>query len=83
MPIGECISHMALNTATEDALLELYTILSRAGVQLYLFDDVIAFIEWHVSTTFQKGSIAMGSSGFSLYSIRWESSRVGESLCKQ
>jgi hypothetical protein len=46
---------MAPNTATEDALLELYTILSRAGVQLYLFDDVIAFIEWHVGTTFQKG----------------------------
>ena len=44
MPVGECISHMAPNTATEDALLELYTILSRAGAQLYLFDDVIAFI---------------------------------------
>jgi hypothetical protein len=55
MPIGECISHMAPNTATEDALLELYTILSRAGVQLYLFDEVIAFIEQHVNTTFQKG----------------------------
>jgi hypothetical protein len=24
MPVGECIAHMALNTATEDALLELY-----------------------------------------------------------
>jgi hypothetical protein len=55
MPVGECISHMALNIATEDALLELYTILSRAGAQLYLFDEVIAFIERHVSTTFQKG----------------------------
>jgi hypothetical protein len=46
---------MALNTATEDALLELYMTLSRAGVQLYLFDEVVAFIEWHVGTTFQKG----------------------------
>jgi hypothetical protein len=55
MPVGECISHMAPNTATEDAQLELYTILSRAGVQLYLFDKVIAFIEQHVSTMFQKG----------------------------
>jgi hypothetical protein len=55
MPIGECISHMAPNTAMEDALLELYTILSRAGAQLYLFDDVNAFIEWHVGTMFQKG----------------------------
>jgi hypothetical protein len=55
MPVGECISHMALNTATEDALLELYTILSRAGSQLYLFDDVIAFIEQHVGTMFQRG----------------------------
>jgi hypothetical protein len=24
MPVGECIAHMAPNTATEDALLELY-----------------------------------------------------------
>jgi hypothetical protein len=57
MPVGECISHMAPNTATEDALLELYTTLSRAGAQLYLFDEVIAFIEQHVSTTFQNGDI--------------------------
>jgi hypothetical protein len=56
MPIGECIAHMAPNTATEDALLELlYMTLSRAGVQLYLFDESVAFIEWRVSTTFQKG----------------------------
>ena len=54
MPVSECIAHMAPNTATEDALLELYMTLSRAWVQLYLF-DVIAFIEWHVGTTFQKG----------------------------
>jgi hypothetical protein len=46
---------MAPNTATEDALLELYTTLSRAGAQLYLFDEIIAFIERHASTTFQKG----------------------------
>jgi hypothetical protein len=55
MPISECIAHMAPNTATEDALLELYMTLSRAGAQLYLFDDIIAFIEWHVGSTFQKG----------------------------
>jgi hypothetical protein len=55
MPISDCIAHMAPNTATEDALLELYTTLSRAGVQLYLFNDIIAFIERHVGTTFQKG----------------------------
>jgi hypothetical protein len=29
--------------------------LSRAGVQLYIFDEIIAFIEQHVSTIFQKG----------------------------
>jgi hypothetical protein len=56
MPVSECIAHMAPNTATEDALLDLYTTLSRAGAQLYLFDEIIAFIEWHVSTTFQKGN---------------------------
>jgi hypothetical protein len=55
MPVSECIAHMAPNTATEDALLELYMTLSRAGAQLYLFDDIIAFFEWRVSTTFQKG----------------------------
>jgi hypothetical protein len=55
MPVSECITHMALNTATEDALLELYMTLSRSGVQLYLFDEIIAFIERHVSTMFQKG----------------------------
>jgi hypothetical protein len=47
---------MAPNTATKDALLELYMTHSGAGVQLYLFDEVIAFIVWHVSTTFQKGN---------------------------
>jgi hypothetical protein len=36
-------------------MLELYRTLSRAGAQLYLFDEIIAFIEWHVSTKFQKG----------------------------
>jgi hypothetical protein len=55
MPVGECIAHMAPNTATEDALLELYMTLSRAGAQLYIFDEIIAFIEQHVGTTFQKG----------------------------
>jgi hypothetical protein len=34
-------------------------------------------------TLSKNGSIVMGSSGFSLYSIGWESSRVGESLWKQ
>jgi hypothetical protein len=34
MPIIQCITHMAPNTATEDALLELYMTLSRAGAQL-------------------------------------------------
>jgi hypothetical protein len=55
MPVDECIAHMAPNTSTENALLELYMSLSRAGAQLYVFDDIVAFIEWHVSTTFQKG----------------------------
>jgi hypothetical protein len=46
---------MAPNTATEDALLELYMTLSRDGMKLYIFDKIVAFIEWHVCTTFQKG----------------------------
>jgi hypothetical protein len=52
MPVSDCIAHMAPNTATEDALLELYMTLSRAGVQLYLFNDSVAFIERHIGTTF-------------------------------
>jgi hypothetical protein len=43
---------MAPDTTTEDALLELYMTLSRAGVQLYIFNEIIA---WHVGTKFQKG----------------------------
>jgi hypothetical protein len=46
---------MTPNTATEDALLELYMTLSRAGVQLYIFNEIMAFIEWQVGTKFQKG----------------------------
>ena len=46
---------MAPDTTTEDALLELYMTLSRAGVQLYIFNEIIALIEWQVGTTFQKG----------------------------
>jgi hypothetical protein len=55
MSVSECIAHMTPNTATEDALLKLYMTLSRAGVQLYIFNEIIAFIEWQVGTTFQKG----------------------------
>jgi hypothetical protein len=36
---------MAPNTATEDALLELYMTLSRDGMKLYIFDKIVAFIE--------------------------------------
>jgi hypothetical protein len=47
MPTSEGIANMAPITATEDALLELYTALSKVGAQLYQFDEIIAFIEQH------------------------------------
>jgi hypothetical protein len=46
---------MSPNTPTEDALLDLYLMLSKAGSPLYLFDDIVGFVEKHAGHTFHKG----------------------------
>jgi len=56
MPVEEVIARTAPNTDAEDALLDLYFILDKAGSPLYLFDNVVAFIERHSGTTFEKGN---------------------------
>jgi hypothetical protein len=43
------------NTCTEDALLDLYRMLSKAGSPLYLFNEIVGFVEKHAGHTFQKG----------------------------
>jgi hypothetical protein len=46
---------MSPNTPTEYALLDLYLMLSKAGSPLYLFDDIVGFVEKHAGHTFHKG----------------------------
>jgi hypothetical protein len=46
---------MSPNTPVEDALLDLYLMLLKAGSQLYLFDEIVGFMEKHAGHTFQKG----------------------------
>jgi hypothetical protein len=46
---------MSPNTPVEDALFDLYLMLSKAGSLLYLFDKVVGFVEKHARHTFQKG----------------------------
>jgi hypothetical protein len=46
---------MSPNTPVEDALLDLYLMLSKAGSPLYLFDEAVGFVEKHAGHTFQKG----------------------------
>jgi hypothetical protein len=63
VPLGTAISlpvddvlpaRLSPNTPTEDALLDLYLILSKAGSLLYLFDEIVGFVEKHARQTFQK-----------------------------
>jgi hypothetical protein len=77
MPVGECVAHMAPNTATEDALLELYMTLSRAEAQLYLFNDTIAFIERHV--VLHSRRVILFHVGL-LYSSKWQISILSPHL---
>jgi hypothetical protein len=46
---------MSPNTPVEDVLLDLYLMLSKAGSPLYLFNEVVGFVEKHAGHTFQKG----------------------------
>jgi hypothetical protein len=55
LPVDDVLARMSPNTPVEDALLDLYLMLSKAGSPLYLFDEVVGFVEKHAGHTFQKG----------------------------
>jgi hypothetical protein len=46
---------MSPNTPVEDALLDLYLMLLKAGSPLYLFNKIVGFVEKQARHTFQKG----------------------------
>ncbi len=55
LPVDDVLARMSPNTTAEDALLDLYLMLLKAGSQLYLFNEIVGFIEKHTGLTFQKG----------------------------
>jgi hypothetical protein len=57
LPVDDVLARTPPNTPVEDALLDLYLMLSEAGSPpLYLFDEVVGFVEKHAGHTFQKGA---------------------------
>jgi hypothetical protein len=55
LPVDDVLARMSPNTPVEDALLDLYLMLSKAGSPPYLFYEVVGFMEKHAGHTFQKG----------------------------
>jgi hypothetical protein len=55
LPVDDVLARMSPNTPIEDALLDLYLMLSKAGSLLYLFNEIVGFMEKHARHTFQKG----------------------------
>jgi hypothetical protein len=55
LPVDDVLARMSPNTPVEDALLDFYLMLSEAGSPLYLFEEVVGFMEKHARHTFQKG----------------------------
>jgi hypothetical protein len=55
LPVDDVLARMSPNTPVEDALLDLYLMLLEARSPLYLFDEVVGFVEKHAGHTFQKG----------------------------
>jgi hypothetical protein len=55
LPVDDVLARMSPNTPVEAALLDLYLMLSKAGSWLYLFDEIVGFMEKHAGHTFQKG----------------------------
>jgi hypothetical protein len=55
LPVDDVLARMSPNTPTEDALLDLYLMLSKGGSPLYLFDKIVGFVEKHAGHTFHKG----------------------------
>jgi hypothetical protein len=55
LPVDDVLARMSPNTPTEDSLLDLYLMLLKAGSPLYLFNDIVGFVEKHAGHTFHKG----------------------------
>jgi hypothetical protein len=55
LAVDDVRSRMSPNIPVEDALLDFYLMLSKAGLPLYLFNKIVGFMEKHVRHTFQKG----------------------------
>jgi hypothetical protein len=55
LPVDDLLARMSPNTPTEDALLDLYLMLSKAASPLYLFNDIVGFMGKHPRHTFHKG----------------------------
>jgi hypothetical protein len=55
LSLDDVLARMSPNTPVEDALLDLYLMLSKAGSPLYLFNEIVSFMEKHTGHTFQMG----------------------------
>ncbi len=55
LPADDVFARMSPNTPAEDALLDLYLMLSKAGLPLYLFNKIVGFMEKDTRHTFQNG----------------------------
>jgi hypothetical protein len=51
LPVDDVLARMSPNTPVEDALLDLYLMLSKAGSPLYLFNEIVGFVEKHSPDT--------------------------------
>jgi hypothetical protein len=56
LPVDDVLARMSPNTPVEDALRDLYLMLSKAGSPLYISKNkIVGFMEKHARHTFQKG----------------------------
>jgi len=55
MPAQECIENLPHLSSSDAALIKLWSLLKKAGSPLYLFDEVVSFIETHSGSTFTSG----------------------------
>jgi hypothetical protein len=55
LPVDDVLARMSPNTHVEDALLDLYLMLSKAGSPLYLFNEIVCFVEKHCQSHIPEG----------------------------
>jgi hypothetical protein len=61
LPVDDALARMSPNTPTEDVLLDLHLMLLKAGSPLYLFDDIVGFVEKHAGVTLPHQETLMKS----------------------